>query len=34
MYITNMYINKSDLLFHVIKHEVMEKLINKCISFL
>ena len=24
-------IDKSDLLFHVVKHEIMEKLINKCI---
>ena len=28
------YINKSDLLFHVVKHDIMEKLINKCIRFL
>ena len=26
-------INKSDLLFHVVKHEIMEKLINKWICF-
>ena len=28
------YINKSDLLCHVVKHEIIEKLINKCICFL
>ena len=26
--------NKSDLLCHVVKHEITEKLINKCIYFL
>ena len=28
-----LYINKSDLLFHVVKYEIMEKVINKCICF-
>ena len=27
------YISKTDLLFHVVKHEIMAKLINKCICF-
>ena len=27
------YINKSDLLCHVVKHDIMEKLINNCIYF-
>ena len=26
-------INKSYLIFHVVKHGIMEKLINKCIFF-
>ena len=33
VYVGEFYINKSDLLFHVVKHEIMEKLINKCVCF-
>ena len=32
-HIDYIYTYKSDLLFHVVKHEIMKKLINKCICF-
>ena len=33
MYSIYMCVNKSYVLFHVVKHEIMKKLINKCICF-